>query len=128
MSIRVLVTGGREYADAATVHSRLDWVHASPMSGGIAVVIHGACTDPPTGRLRGADRWADEWARAHGVPVEAYPAEWGTYGKAAGPIRNRRMLVQGNPELVLAFPGGTGTAHMVKLARQAGVPVVELGQ
>ncbi len=35
------------------------------------------------------------------------------------------MLRDGRPELVVAFPGGKGTAHMVKLARAAGVTVLE---
>lgn len=47
-------------------------------------------------------------------------------GKAAGPIRNQRMLDDGKPDRVLAFPGGRGTANMVKLAKAAGVPVHEI--
>jgi hypothetical protein len=42
----------------------------------------------------------------------------------AGPIRNQRMLVEGKPDLVVAFPGGKGTAGMVTLARNAGVDVI----
>lgn len=46
-----------------------------------------------------------------------------TNGKAAGPIRNQRMLDEGKPDLVVAFPGGRGTADMVRRAKAAGVPV-----
>jgi hypothetical protein len=53
-------------------------------------------------------------------------AEWETLGRKAGPIRNERMLTEGKPDLVVAFPGGRGTAHMTRLAREAGVEVVEI--
>jgi hypothetical protein len=36
------------------------------------------------------------------------------------------MLEEGKPDLVVAFPGGTGTANMVKQARAAGVEVLEV--
>ena len=53
----------------------------------------------------------------------AYPANWKKHGRAAGPIRNKQMLEEAKPDLVIAFPGGAGTANMVKQAREAGVKV-----
>jgi hypothetical protein len=50
------------------------------------------------------------------VPVIEFPANWKVYGRAAGPIRNMKMLLEGKPDLVVAFPGGIGTADMVKKA------------
>lgn len=73
--------------------------------GPITTIISGAC--------RGADRLAVMWAKSVGVPVEEYPANWGRYGKAAGPIRNLQMLKDGKPDLVVAFSGGHGTLHMM---------------
>jgi hypothetical protein len=58
------------------------------------------------------------------VPVEEYKADWDTYGKSAGPIRNQKMLDTGI-DYVIAFPGGRGTEHMKKIARKAGVTVIE---
>ncbi len=52
------------------------------------------------------------------------PAEWSKYGRRAGPIRNKQMLDVGKPHLVVAFPGGAGTANMVKQAKAAGVPII----
>jgi hypothetical protein len=43
---------------------------------------------------------------------------------SAGPMRNERMLESG-PDLVVAFAGGKGTAHFVRLARAAGIEVIE---
>lgn len=68
-------------------------------------------------------RLPTHWARSRGIPVTAFPAEWIKHGKAAGFRRNETMLHDGKPELVVAFPGSKGTAHMVRLATAAGVPV-----
>jgi hypothetical protein len=54
------------------------------------------------------------------------PADWNTLGRAAGPIRNGRMLRDGLPDAVIAFAGGIGTANLVAQARAAGVTVYEI--
>lgn len=114
-AMKVLVCGGREYADARTVNATLDDIQRT---AGISRVIEGCAP--------GADHLAELWARSSHVNIWHFPADWEKHGRAAGPIRNRRMLVEGLPDLVVAFPGGRGTAHMVKLARNAGVPVQEV--
>lgn len=58
--------------------------------------------------------------------IERFPADWNKYGKRAGYIRNKQMLEEGKPDIVLAFPGGKGTAMMVRLAKEAGVRVIEV--
>jgi hypothetical protein len=60
--------------------------------------------------------------------VRPYAAEWKTYGHGAGPIRNLRMIVQEQPELVVAFRGGSGTANMMKQAREHGIAIVDLNR
>lgn len=108
---RVLVCGGRDYADVRHVYRVLDLVGAD-------VVIHG--------KAPGADTHAGAWARKHNVEERACPAAWGTLGSAAGPIRNASMLDQHDPHLVIAFPGGDGTEDMVKKALAADVPVIRV--
>ena len=71
---------------------------------------------------------AQEWAEARGVPCEVYLANWAELGRKAGPIRNQQMLDEGRPTLVVAFPGGRGTADMIRRARSAGVEVIEIGE
>lgn len=109
---RVLVTGGRAFTDRALVFDTLDSLVP------IAVIIEGGAT--------GADGLARWWAHRRGVPVETYPADWLAHGKAAGPIRNGQMLLHGKPDLVVAFPGGRGTADMVRQAQDAGVAVLTI--
>lgn len=84
---------------------------------GVGIVFHG--------NARGADALADRWARARGVAVFPVPAEWSKHGKAAGPKRNAAMLGQvGSRGIVVAFPGGRGTADMVGRAKAAGIHVI----
>jgi hypothetical protein len=111
MARRVIVCGGRDYSDKAAIYRALDGLESD------AVIVHGGA--------RGADRLAGEVAALQGRWQESFPANWAEHGKSAGPRRNIAMLEAG-ADLVIAFPGGKGTAHMVKIARQAGVPVVEV--
>jgi hypothetical protein len=55
--------------------------------------------------------------------VETYEADWESHGRAAGPIRNAKMLIEGKPDYVIAFPGGYGTLDMKKKAIKAGLEV-----
>ena len=108
---RILVCGGRDFNDEARL--------ASVLNGyAVAEIIQGGA--------RGADRLAFEWAANNLVPTRTFPAAWDLHGKAAGPIRNHQMLREGKPDLVIAFPGGRGTAHMVSIAKAAGITVIEV--
>lgn len=110
----VLVCGGRDYDDRDRLFQILDTAHAA---NPISLLIHGGAT--------GADALADEWQRSRMVRTRRYNADW-ISGKKAGPIRNQLMLDDGKPHMVIAFPGGKGTADMVKRAEKAGVPVVRV--
>lgn len=115
--MRVLVTGGRKYDDAGKVKEELDKLHEH---AGIELLIHGGAT--------GADSLADAWAKKNHVPISANPVtseDWRRLGKKAGPLRNARMLLL-EPDVVLAFPGGRGTADMKRQAIEMGVKVVEV--
>jgi hypothetical protein len=112
--MRVLVCGGRTFGDWELLVGVLDGL--KPMQA--SVIIHGAAP--------GADTLAGRWAELRRVPIESFPAEWEKHGRAAGPIRNAQMLAEGKPDLVVAFPGGRGTANMCKQARAAGVEVLEV--
>lgn len=110
---RVIVCGGRDFSDSVLMDSVL-----SQHVGHDDILVHGGA--------RGADNMAGEWARAKGIIVHVYPADWQQHGRSAGPIRNQQMLTQSRPDLVVSFPGGRGTADMVARAHRAGVPVIEV--
>ena len=114
----VLVCGGRNYVDRATVYKTLDSFHAKHP---ISLLISGGA--------RGADTLAEEWAFERLIPVRIFhvPKEdWAKYGGQAGPLRNQKMLNEGRPEVVIAFPGGRGTNDMIGRAKLAGIKTIEV--
>jgi hypothetical protein len=115
--MKVLVCGGRDYSDYARLRSILNELHEAKS---ITRVIHGAAN--------GADMLAGVWASARNIACSTYPADWGRHGRAAGAIRNSQMLAASRPDLVVAFPGGRGTADMVAKARVARVRIIVVPQ
>lgn len=124
--MRVLVCGGRDYADKAKVYATLDALSPEPKDNpapgcwlpqGVKIIT-GKC---PTG----ADAIAGDWAVVNWVNLIEFPVDHTLDGSwpAAGPRRNARMLAASKPDLVIAFAGGKGTADMVRRARAAGVEV-----
>jgi hypothetical protein len=120
--MRVLVCGGRDYdsADACNWLHRFALIDIGERLGRtvrkVDAVIHGGAS--------GADLGGAQWGEDEGVKVLCFKADWKKHGKSAGPIRNRRMLQEGKPDVVIAFAGGKGTADMVRQAEEFGVPVV----
>ena len=113
---RILICGGRDYADNSKFDQVMDSLlqHFDPCF----CVIHGGA--------RGADAMAAKWAEIIGRPTLSISANWNYYGKQAGHIRNQWMLDYAMPDLVIAFPGGVGTANMVRIARNGKIDVYEV--
>jgi predicted Rossmann-fold nucleotide-binding protein len=135
-SLVIAAGGGR---DLAWPHQRVA-AELLARSGGRSVhlLLHGGA--------RGADAAIARAADQLGWPALALPAAWERHGRAAGPIRNRELLElavaraqaltsprSSTSVLVVAFPGGAGTASLVQQARRIAsrspVPlaVVEVG-
>lgn len=119
--MKVLVCGSREWKDDGYIATRLDEFHELY---GITEIIEGCA--------RGADRVAEAWAMNRGIPLRHFPADWDRYQPTdqsrknpAGAIRNRQMLDEGRPTIVIAFHrnlnDSKGTRDMVHIAREAGV-------
>ena len=112
-----LICGGRDFADNIMLRSALADIVS--MRGCPDRVVHGGA--------KGADSLAGCWAKEKAVPVHKVEADWSTHGKAAGPIRNQKMLDDYQPDCVIAFPGGRGTQDMVRRAHAvAGLDVIEI--
>lgn len=68
-----------------------------------------------------------EWAQSRSIKeTYAFPADWKRYGRGAGPVRNQQMIEEGGADGCIAFPGGRGTADMVRRAKNAGLDVIEV--
>lgn len=97
----VIVTGGRSFDKYDTVDRVLSSMRVS-------LVVHGDCS--------GADTLAKRWAEANRIPHEPNQALWKEHGKAAGPIRNRDMVLKHRDAIVVAFPGDKGTKNCMRVA------------
>ena len=113
--MRVLVCGGRAFTDESSVTNHLFRIDDERP---ITRIIHGGAS--------GADTLAGHTATLLQCECVVYLADWKRHGKAAGPIRNQKMLDEQKPDLVVAFPGGRGTADMVRRAKSAGIEVDEV--
>lgn len=115
--MRVVVCGGRDFTDYRYFAARLCAIRDE--RGGFDVIIHGGA--------KGAD-WCAHLFASSGPPnsESVYQANWALHGSRAGPMRNERMLVEGRPDLVVAFPGGRGTADCIRRARKLGIEVIEV--
>lgn len=113
--IVVLVCGGRDFSEPEIINSVLDGLHrAQP----IGLLVQGGA--------QGADWCAMTWAVQRGIDVATFPALWGFYGKSAGRRRNAVMAKYIKYDLCVVFPGGGGTADMVRKAKAAKVPIMRV--
>lgn len=125
--MRLAVTGGRHFTDRDAVYRALDRVREE--DGPIDELIYGDA--------RGADRLCRDWADYEGITATPFAAEWDDveglpkeqiryhangkpYNVLAGHERNQRMI-DSVPDMLLAFPGGSGTSDMCRRARESGI-------
>lgn len=102
---KAVVCGGRDYREQP---GDFAWVSSLCEQHSIEEIVSGAA--------QGADSMGESFARRLNLPVKTFPANWTMFGKSAGFIRNRRMAVYA--DIVIAFPGGKGTANMVEEAKK----------
>lgn len=116
--MRVLVCGGRDFMDRGAMSKALMPYRPKITEPSEHILIVGGAS--------GADALAEEWADVWGMRKRVFAADWKLHGRAAGPIRNQRMIDEGKPDVVIAFKGGRGTADMVRRAVAAGIPVHQI--
>ena len=143
--LRVLVCGGRDYGNFAEHNLDSDPLYEQKKLeyNEIRAALHTFSTEQSilynpndnwlpndiiiiSGGAKGVDSVAIDWAVVNWCQFFEFPADWKKYGKAAGHIRNKQMLDEGKPDVVLAFRGGKGTANMIKQAEERGVPVIRV--
>lgn len=114
MKKRVLFCGSRGFRNGDVARTAIRDAFDPPSPGD--VLVHGDA--------RGADRLAAAVAGDMGIACEAHPADWASDGRAAGVVRNARMIAT-RPTLVVALWDGRshGTLDTIQRATQAGIPV-----
>jgi YspA, cpYpsA-related SLOG family len=110
------VTGSRIWHDVRAIEQALAVILDRHPEG--VLLVHGACPCR-------ADAIAAAYAaRTPGYQVEAHPADWHRYGRAAGHRRNAEMIALRADGCAAFIRGGSpGSTSTVRLARAAGIPV-----
>lgn len=108
----MIIAGGRDF-----VYTELDIAMLDEIAekNDITEIISGGAT--------GADNFGEEFAKINNIKLTIFKADWKTHGKAAGPIRNKRMAEYA--DCLYAFPGGRGTQSMINEAKRKGLIIWE---
>lgn len=115
----ICIIAGSSSALQATVYSAME---QCPFSDAITIVVSGKQKkwDTTNNIWRGADYWGERWAEERLIPVLPFPAEWGKWGRSAGPIRNNAMAEVAQA-LVLVWDGlSPGSSSMLRIAQSRG--------
>ena len=111
--MKTIIAGGRDFSNTAYY----------TLMAGCLKDIPWEITEVVSGGARGADRMGERWADEYMIPIKLFPADWKTYPKAAGPIRNKQMAEYA--DALVAFWDGKsrGTKNMIEIATNKGLRV-----
>ena len=110
--MKLAVVGSRGFNNYDLLKHKLDVINEKR---GITLIVSGGA--------RGADSFAEQWAKENNVPTKIFYPEWDKHGKKAGYIRNVEIVQ--NSDALIAFWDGVskGTEHSINLARAQAIPV-----
>ena len=114
-SFRVIIAGCRDFNDYGLLSQKCDHMLSEKVKTHKVIIMSGHAT--------GADALGEKYAKERGFILETYPAEWGKYGKQAGPKRNLRMAEVSNALIAFWDGKSRGTKNMIDLANMKGIPV-----
>lgn len=105
--MRVIIAGSRNFDDYQLLKDICD-----------KKLINQKEIEIVSGTANGADKLGEKYAEEKGYCIKKFPADWKTYGKRAGFIRNEEMAKYS--EALIAFWDGEskGTKHMIELAKK----------
>lgn len=114
---RIIVAGSRNFTDYPVVEKVLqDYLKTYPWE-----------VEMISGTAKGADLLGERFASTYGYKIVRFPANWNSYGKSAGPIRNKEMAEYAAKEygVLFAFWDGAsrGTKSMIEFAKQFGLEI-----
>lgn len=117
--IRIIIAGGRDFSNYSLLKQNVDTIVKSFHNENLTII---------SGTARGADTLGEQYAEEHHLPIRKFPADWDTYGKAAGHIRNAQMAKyasEGTKGMLVAFWDGKsrGTDNMIQTARKKDLEV-----
>ena len=117
---RLVIAGSRDFDDYVLLSKAVD-KHLGDKGDDAKIIII-------SGTAPGADQLGERYAKEKGYKLECYPADWGHYGKAAGPVRNMNMANVADGVIVFWDGESSGTKNMIETAKAKNIPctVVEI--
>jgi hypothetical protein len=114
--MRIIFSGSRNWMNEPIVLDMLKMIISKFEKDQVTIVVGGA---------KGLDQIAENLAKSLHLKVDVFYADWDLHGKAAGPIRNQKMLDSG-ADLLVAFPSkdSKGTRHMIDISQKAGIKTI----
>ncbi len=113
--MKVIIAGGRDIFFYDALEKAIE---TCPFKDEITEVVYGGAT--------GVDRMGKCWANEHSIPVKTFNADWASYGKAAGPIRNGQMAEYADA-LILIWDGkSSGSGDMLRRAKAKNLKIHEV--
>lgn len=114
---KVIIAGSRNFEDYALMSEKLNdlFVHSSEFNGSVIKII--------SGMAKGADTLAIRYADEHKMTKVLFPANWKSYLRIAGFLRNRDMLNIATHLIAFWDGKSSGTKDMIDIAQEKGIPV-----
>ena len=112
---RVVIAGCRDYNNYDEAKRYIDYCLSNVRKENNIVIVSGCAT--------GADTIGERYAEENGFEVEKYPADWKTYGRSAGPKRNKQMAEVSDYVICFWDEKSTGMRSMISYARKFGKPI-----
>ena len=116
--IRCIIAGCRDFSDYVLLRDTANKIFRNRDTSNL-IIISGCCS--------GADHLGELFAVKNNLACVKFQADWNTYGKAAGPIRNKQMAEFASQQtgMLIAFWDGKsrGTGSMIRLAKEYGLEI-----
>ena len=114
-TFKLLIAGGRDFTDYTLLCKTVDYMLTNKKETHKIQII--------SGTARGADKLGERYAGDRGYGVLPYPADWTTYRKAAGHIRNAEMLKVADAVIVCWDTVSRGSKNMKEITEKSGKPL-----
>lgn len=112
--IRLIIAGGRDFHDYIDLDSAVTMYIGSIFEWPYDITIISGCA-------KGADSLGERYANQRGINLERCPADWKSYGKGAGPIRNTEMAMVATHCICFWDGKSRGTKNMIDVAFSHGL-------
>jgi len=115
--VKVIIAGGRDICDQEKVFALIDKTILRWREQGLPEI-----SEIVSGTATGVDTLGEQYANEHNIPIKRFPADWETYGKGAGPIRNRQMADYADRLIVIMHEDSRGSRNMFETMQKLHKP------